>query len=167
MTAFYGKSSGMTLLEYYAFLFDLNCKSKYTLSDEEIALKVLQEFPHRKTVLGHVAIQSVSKYRYKFNSGHLHKKYYAPRIPCFRYIHGDAVTPYSCKPLPGSEIRRHIKRQKERWNTDHVRKLKEETKPPLGKRISKGVKLSFKASKKRLRLQKAMAKQQGIPVYDE
>jgi hypothetical protein len=161
MPKYYGKQSGMTTLEYFAFLFDLNCKCKIKLSDEEIALKVLKEFPHRRTILNHIGF--VSRYRYAFNRGTLHGKYAAPRIPCFRYIKGVAVTPKTGAPLTNAEIRHSIRRQKELWSKDYVRKLKEETKPPINHRI----RIAWKAVKKRRRLQKKMAKLQGLPAWED
>jgi hypothetical protein len=167
MPAYYGKTSGMTLAEYYSFLFDYNCRVKNKLSDEEIALKVLQEFPHRRTILKHVRVKDVSRYRSSYNSGSLHKRFYAPRIPCFRYINNVAVSPRSRTPLYPWEVRKAILLQKKRWKKDCIRKLKEEAKPPRHISIKRGVKKAWKAVKQRIKLQKEMAKLHGCSPWAE
>lgn len=161
----YGKTSGMTILEFYAYLFDLNTRVKTKkLSDQEIAIRVLQEFPHRKNVLNHLT--TVSKYRSAFNAGRLHKRYAAPRVPLFKYINGVAVN-RNKKIYQGHEIRQRMRKQLPRWRKDNARKIKEELKPRKEESIRQGVRKAHKRFKERLKLQKEMARLYGLPTWAE
>lgn len=160
----YGKTSGMSLLEYYAFTFDLNCHLKTKLSDEDIALRIIKEFPHHHSVLKRVDLRLLSRYRCEFNAGRLHKRYRAPKVPCFRYINSIAVNRNGIPYLP-SELKRRMKTQIPRWRKDNLRKLKEEAKPPSHQLIKQGVRKAWKQAKKRLKFQKEMAKLHGLPAY--
>lgn len=180
MKAYYGIKSGMTFLEYIAFVFDLNSQIKTKLSDEQIIIKIIKEFPYREELLDKLTVKRLHKYRADYNSGYLRKNIPAPKIPSFRYVKGVAITRHGT-PISNELIKKRLATQLKRWKKDHVRTLKAEItkKPPRTKKKKKllrrdtknkliriGTRKAHKAFQKRLWLQKQAARLRGVSPWD-
>jgi hypothetical protein len=178
---YYGITSRMTFLEYLAFLFDFNSQLKRKLSDEELIIKIIREFPYRKELLTKLTPHKLRKYRAKYNSGILTTKYPAPSIPSFRYIKGVIVSSNN-RPLTPREVKSRLTNHYKRWKKANVRQLKKEIakpepkKPTRKKKVHKrtakarrkhGTRKAHKAYSQRVWLQKQLAKLQNISPWDD
>lgn len=84
-----GKTTGLGICSYIAILFDVNESSprKKKMTDSDIAKKILEEFPSRKSAksfLDHsVRYLTINSYRGFYNSGALTGT--IPKVRSFRY----------------------------------------------------------------------------------
>lgn len=175
MQRYLGKTSGMTLPEYFAFLFELNVT--LNLSDDELLIKALEEFPHRPDILEYLTYKRIRDFRARYNKGNLHND--APRIPSFRYINGIIATNRNTV-ADATTLRLRLRTQLKRWKADHVKKAKQAakerypkpkkkvrrlSKASKRKRIREGVRRAHKAYSKRLKIQKSVAFLHGVSPW--
>lgn len=179
--AYTGITSGMTYREFLAFVFDLNSQTKKKLSDPQIIIKVIKEFPQRPELLTSLTQTKIKFYRRLYNEGTLSRHYPAPVIPSFKYIKGVAVGKYD-SPLTPNAIKLRLIYQARRCKKDHAERLAKELKKPeprkpkkkpkvrkssIRKRIRISVKKAHKQFSQRLWLQKQDAKLRGLPPWEE
>lgn len=176
---YFGVKSGMMFSEYVAFLFDLNSQTKRKLSDEELIIKIIREYPYRKELLTKLTPRKLREYRALYNAGLLNRHYHAPIIPSFRYIKGVIVSCHN-RPLAPAQIKLRLATQYKRWKKARARLIQQEIAKPEPKKPAKkhkvrktsilkrmriGKKKAFKAYSQRLWLQKQIAKLQGTSPW--
>ena len=106
-----GKSGlGFTLFMYNLFKINETIKSKYKMSDKELADKICEEFKEHPRIVERFSGKGLSRkialYRSQYNRGTLcraHKEPPAKNLISFRYIDGKKVNAKTNKPLTEEE----------------------------------------------------------------
>ena len=83
----HGVTTGLGICSFFAMLFRLNESSPVKLTDEQIALRVKEEYPDRPTAdryLGKNKIRTINEYRCRYNTG-MFTKGLSPRKQSHRY----------------------------------------------------------------------------------
>lgn len=110
-----GRSTGMSLNQYFSFLFKLNDKIEDKFTDETIIKKVKDEFKHYPEMLAKLTLQDISNFRSLYNTGFL-RKGYVPQTPSFRYREDGTILSPQGNPLSKERIKAKLLKHKERIN---------------------------------------------------